>query len=225
MKVAAGILTYNPLANKRKKLLQQTVDSLADADEVVVFDNGSTDVYNIDAEVVQFPRLKGFPHGNTCGYGMNKVAATLKADIVILSNDDIVWKPDAVQTLKEVWAAADDKLTIISGLVEGTYQLPGMEPWNKPYGTVNIAGHNLLLRKSVPGGAWTYRGGHYDRIFPVSTFPGVDDVPACHKLIGSGYPVACMDLAVHEGVVSTWGNGSEQYLTHTREQVFEEYAV
>lgn len=225
MKVAAGVLTYNPLENGRKKLLQETVDSLADCDSVTVFDNGSTDVYDLDAKVVKFPRLKGFPHGNTCGYGMNKIAASLDADILILSNDDVVWKPGAVETLREVWAAADDDLTIISGLVEGTYQLPGQKPWNEPFGTVEVAGHKLLLRRSVPGGAWTLRGAHKDRVFPVSTFPGVDDVPACHQLIKEKKVVACLDLAAHKGTVSTWGNGSDQYLIQTVESVREEFAL
>lgn len=229
MNIVAGILTWKPLTTGRKPLLARTVGSLVGQCETIVFDNGSNEEYDVDTRVIKFPQLSGFPNGNTCGYGMNKIAATLKdhADIVIMSNDDIEWKPDAVQTLKELWAEAPDELTILSGLVEPTFALPDSEPWNKPYGAVDLAGHRMLVRKSVPGGAWTYRTEHHDLIFPVSTFPGVDDVPACHKLQAQGRGVACVDLATNEGVgMSTWGNASyEKLVVETLEDVKAEFGL
>lgn len=215
MKVRAGVLTWNPIDNRRLNLLEQAVASLNTQCDVTVFDNGSTDGFetggHIHAATTHFARVKGFPHGNTCGYGMNKIAATLDADILIMSNDDIIWQPDTVKRLEAMWAAAPDDLTIISGLVEPTFALPDTEPWNKPYGTADLAGEKLLLRKSVPGGAWTFRSADKPLIFPVSTFPGVDDVPACHRLISQRHGVAAVNLADHAGVgQSTWGNASHE---------------
>lgn len=225
MKVAAGVLTWNPVSNGRSSLIGRVRKSLADADTLTVFDNGSSDEHNLADHY--FPRLPGFPHGNTCGYGMNKIANTLRgeADIVILSNDDIVWKPGAVHQLKSMWTEAPDSLTILSGLIEATFALPDTEPWNQPFGASDLAGHRTLIRKSVPGGAWTYRTVDHDLIFPVSTFPGVDDVPACHKLLSMGRTVACVDLAEHEGIgESTWGNAShERFIIQPVESVREEY--
>ena len=224
MSIVAGVLTWNPIANDRLALLDKTVGSL-DC-EVVVFNNGSTDGYTID-QGFDIPRLPGFPHGNTCGYGMNKMAATLDADIIIMSNDDIIWHPDAVQRVEAIWGEAPDDLTILSGLVEPTFALPDTEPWNKPYGTAELAGETILLRKSVPGGAWTFRAVDKPLIFPVSTFPGVDDVPACHRLIAQKRAVAAADLADHAGVgQSTWGNAShERFIVQTRDEVRDEYAI
>lgn len=218
MKISAGILTWNPDSNGRLERLRDCVDSLLDADSVTVFDNGSTDEWDLgdgfqDIPLVRIPRIAGFPHAHTCGYGMNKIAASLDADIIIMSNDDIVWHDGAVETLVKLWREAPDELTIISGLVEPTFALPDTEPWNLPLGTLELAGETLLGRKSVPGGAWTFRGRDKPLIFPVSTFPGVDDVPACHKLTAAGRLVACVDLASHEGIgESTWGNASHQQL-------------
>lgn len=211
MRIAAGVLTWNPLTNQRKKLLRQAVESLAGCDSVAVFDNGSTDVYDLDAEVIKLPRLKGFPHGNTCGYGMNKMAARLDADILVLSNDDVVWASDAVARLKAIWSEAPVGLKIVSGLVEPVFALPGEDPWNQPLFPLDV-GERLVVRKSVPGGAWTLRGADRHLVFPVSTFHGVDDVPACHRLTRRGFSVAAADLAVHHGVESTWGNQSYQRL-------------
>lgn len=227
MRVTAGVLTWNPVSNSRMELLAETVASLAAADRVVVFDNGSMDEWSLDWETITLPRLAGFPHGNTCGYGMNKMSKALDGDIVVLSNDDIAWKPDAVETLREVWAEATDDVTIISGLVEPTFALPGQRPWNEPISALTIADHRLLSRRSVPGGAWTYRNKHQDRIFPVSTFHGTDDVPACHRLVSDGFKVACLDLADHAGVgASTWGNAShDRYVVVPVDRVRAEFGL
>jgi glycosyltransferase involved in cell wall biosynthesis len=222
MKVAAGILCWNQIGNERRELFERCYASIIEAspDVLVVADNGSTDgTAELIAELpegVLFPKLAGSPHGNTCGYGMNKLAATLlvtEPDIIVLSNDDIVWQPDAFDRLRKVWAEVPEDVTIISGLLEPVFSLPNQEPWNKPYGVADVAGEVLMFRKSAPGGAWTFRASDFGLIFPVSTFPGVDDVPACHKLIGQQKGIAALDLAENAGIdASTWGNGSYQQL-------------
>lgn len=221
MKVAAGILTWNPVSHKRFDLLKATVDSLKpQVDRLVIADNGSTDETAdllASDRLVRFPRLAGHPHGNTCGYGMNKLAATLaqtSADILILSNDDIIWDADAAERLKALYTELSDKTIIVSGLVEPEFALPGREPWNAVR-RVDRLGEDVWVRDSVPGGAWTFRRTDVPRIFPVSTFPGIDDVPACERLTLEGFEVAAVELAQHAGIgQSTWGNAShDRYLT------------
>ena len=234
MKVAFGILCHNQKQYGRRSLFKQCLESVqaAQPDHLVVMDNGSTDgtAERVAALVggVAVERIPGYPHGNTCGYGMNKLARTLAAtdaDILVMSNDDISWKPDAVVRLRALWAEMSDKAAIVSGLVEPTFALPNQRPWNEVLGVLEAAGETLWVRRSAPGGAWTFRRDMVDEIFPVSTFPGVDDVPACHRLIENGYLVGAVDLATHAGIQSsTWNNGSHQlYVVETVEQMRERW--
>lgn len=221
MKLAAGILCWNHIDNDRTHLFEQSLKSVREAnpDVLIVADNGSTDgTANLIGDLpegVLFPKIDGFPHGNTCGYGMNKLAGSLlvtEPDIIVLSNDDIVWQPDAFDRLRKVWDEVPDDVTIISGLVEPTFALPNKRPWNDPMGVADVAGEQLLFRRSVPGGAWSFRASDFHLIFPVSVKKGIDDVPACHQLVDSGRGVAAIDLAEHAGIgQSTWGNASHDY--------------
>jgi hypothetical protein len=224
MKVAAGILCWNLHDNRRVDLFDQTLESLrGQADFLLVADNGSTDdtatTVASTGVGVQFPRLTGFPHGNTCGYGMNKLARTLAqqtdGDVFILSNDDIVWQADAVDRLRRLYDVLSKNVAIVSGLVEPEFALPDREPWNQVLEVKTQAGEDVWYRKSAPGGAWTFRRRHLPLIFPVSTFPGIDDVPACDRLRENDFQVAAVDLAAHAGVgQSTWGNAShDRYMT------------
>lgn len=232
MKIAAGILCWNQTKNEREGLFDDCYKSLkeADPDILVVADNGSTDgtAERIGSlpEGICFPRLAGFPHANTCGYGMNKLAATLlthEPDLIVLSNDDIVWQADSMQRLRNLWAEIPEDVKIISGLVEPTFRHPkATEAWNYPYGVSECAGERVMMRKSVPGGAWTFRAEDFPLIFPVSTFKGVDDVPACHRLNEKHLGTGAVDLATHAGADrSTWGNGSQQFMVATAEQTWE----
>lgn len=232
MNVTVGVLTWNPIRTDRLALLDKTVASLEGAD-VTVFNNGSTDGFTVadyefpeGVRAVDLPRVAGWPDAHSCGYGMNKMARTLDGDIIILSNDDIVWHEDAIPTLRAVWKDAPDNLAIVSGLLEPTFALPNQTPWNLPVGTFELGGHRLLVRRSVPGGAWTFRRETIPHIFPVSTFPGVDDVPACNALALKAMAVAALDLADHAGESSTWGNASYERLIHTPlEAVRAEYGL
>lgn len=234
MKVAVGILCHNQKQYGRRTLFKQCLESIqaAGPDHLVIMDNGSTDgtadrIAALDGGVA-VARIPGYPHGNTCGYGMNKLARTLAntdADILVMSNDDIVWEVDAFDRLRKVWNEASDQAAIIAGLVEPTFALPDKTPWNEVLGVLEAAGETLWVRRSVPGGAWTFRRDMVDQIFPVSTFPGVDDVPACHRLLEAGYLLGAVDLATHAGIKSsTWNNGSHDlYVVETLEQMRERW--
>jgi glycosyltransferase involved in cell wall biosynthesis len=232
MRLAAGILCHNQIQYERRELFLESYRSVVSAgpDHLLVADNGSTDgttewIEKMPEGVVWKGPL------STCGYGMNKLAATLKArfqpDIIVLSNDDIIWNEDAFTVLREVWEHAPEDLAVVSGLLEPTFAIPGQEPWNLPTDTLKADGHLLLVRNSVPGGAWSV-GKHYDKVFPVfSTKPGIDDVPACRNLTRLGYRVAAIDLAVNAGIEkSTWSNASYQrFIVDPAEKVKETWGL
>lgn len=211
MKICAAVLTWQQFALERHDLFKQTVRSLSGVDELFLVDNGSTDG---TAEYIR--GLGGYVNAGettTCGYGMNLAAAICNrtdGDIVILSNDDIVWHEGFVDLLRDVWGQMPDDVKIVSGLLEGTF------PWNRPAGLEGP----VLIRETVPGGAWTYRNSDYETVFPVPTKPGWDDVPTCRRLNGQGFRVGAVDLSANLGVdKSSWGNMSYTYQTETVEQV------
>jgi glycosyltransferase involved in cell wall biosynthesis len=216
VRVAVGILCHNQIEHDRRGLFAETLESvrIANPDHLIVADNGSTDgTADLIADMPDGVAWQG--PISTCGYGMNKLAATLidwyAPDIVVLSNDDIVWQTDAFEVLRDVWESAPDDLAIVSGLLEPTFSLPNQEPWNLPTETLKADGHLLLVRNSVPGGAWSFPAKHHGLIFPVFGKKGTDDVPACRKVRKLGYRVAALELARNAGIEkSTWNNGSYQ---------------
>jgi glycosyltransferase involved in cell wall biosynthesis len=212
VKVAAAVLTWQQYETGRHDLFKQTVESLAGAvDHLFVVDNGSTDG---TAEYVK--KLGGYSNPGpvtSCGYGMNLSAAICQlagADLVVLSNDDIIWYPDAIDRLTSIWEMMPEDVKIVSGLLQAGY------PWNQATGREGP----VLIRDTVPGGAWTYRSVDYPLIFPVPTKPGWDDVPTCRRLTNQRFRVGAVDLAEHGGEASSsWGNASHRYEIATVAQV------
>ena len=205
------MLTWQQYETGRHDLFCQTVRSLAGVDLLYLVDNGSTDG---TADYIR--SLGGYSNPaetTTCGYGMNLTAAICAksdADIVVLSNDDVVWRDGWVDRLVDVWARMPDDVKIISGLLQPTYY------WNRPSGREGP----VLIRETVPGGAWTYRAVDYPLIFPVPTRAGWDDVPTCRRLNGAGFRVGAVDLAAHVGEEqSSWGNVSYLYEVETVDEV------
>jgi len=224
-----AVLTHNAIANGRLGLLQQTRESIHVAfPDVFCFllDNGSTDG---TAEVVG--ALEGrkedlyhvgipLPCTNdddvsTPGRGRNKIMELIRAaasyggphdeTIIVLSDDDIAWKPKASDKLTAFWANAPDDVTLVSGLFEPDWH------WNKPCEVVRSGGVSVLIRESAPAAAWTFRAKHWVRFFPlVEEFgPGIvgEDLQACRLLRGAGFRVGQLDLATHLGAnASTHGN-------------------
>lgn len=208
MRIVAAVLTHNAERHGRTEMLRRTVRSLAEADAVIVVDNGSTDgteelVARIGGTVYRAP-----DNVYTCGRGMNVTitAAAKLGDIVVFSNDDICWKPGWREELAEWWAGAPADVAITSGLLEDEY------PWNTSLNTIDVGRVRGLVRATVPGGAWTLRSADWPSIGPVPERVGWDDVPTCRRLVGEGRRVIALDLADHLGVEhSTWGNGSAAF--------------
>lgn len=207
--IAVGILTHNMFDNDRQELFRATLRSLIRPDGVKLYilDNGSTDgtptyVRSLGGTVISDPIT-------TCGHGMNAtigLCAASGADLVVFSNDDIAWKPGALEAVERFWAEAPDDVVIAAGLMEDEF------PWNTVRGRLVSGGVTALVRDTAPGGAWTMRARDWPLIGPVPEAPGWDDVPTCDRLRRKGYRVCQIDLAQHLGEGrSTWGNDSARH--------------
>lgn len=221
MRIAVGIMTYNAESSLRFDLLERTVDSILAAfadDALIILDNGSSDgstdticeMYRSHASIIS--RLGA--ENRTPGAGRNVLMPMLAelgsgSDLIVMSDDDMVWRPDARERLVRFWsdsAHLPHDLLILGGLLEPVY------PWNTP--RMRLAcGDGAVIRDSVPGAAWSmlpeqvkclpgYTAGLYDPDFGY-------DYKHCCQLGVMGLRVAAMDLAEHIGWdASTHGNRS-----------------
>lgn len=217
MKVVAGVLTHNAITNGRMDMLKQCVKSLAaEADEVIVVDNGSS-----DGTADWVASIGGFAYEpddgvTTCGRGMNMVASACAArgDIVVCTTEDTYWRPGWRAVVEPFWVEAPEAIKILCGQLEPQY------PWSVPVGKVTVNGVTGLLRPTVPGPGWTFRSTDWPTIGPVPETHGHDDVPTCLRLVAAGFVLVAVDLLDHVGEgQSTWGNASHQYATPLTEEM------
>jgi glycosyltransferase involved in cell wall biosynthesis len=206
VKIAAAVLTFQAVTHDRVDLLLDTLDSLDEADELLVVDNGSTDgsqdlVHDLGGYVNDAPLT-------TSGHGTNlqaRLLAATDADICVLSDDDMHWRPGWSDRLRSWWADAPDDVALTGCHIEPLF------PWNKVHGTITRGGIPALVRASTGAASWSYRARHYDDIFGPAGIPqqvqGHGDVPACDRIHDRGFRICQIDLADHRGHErSTWGN-------------------
>lgn len=225
MNIVIGVLTHNVITGLRLSLLEETVHSLRRAfvdAPLLVFDNGSVDG---TAEVVaeQFGGIcyESKDENHTPGRGRNILMSLLQRppavadfaaikpdDLVVLSDDDMRWKPEAGDVLTRFWSEALDDIALddvalVSGLLEPIYD------WNTPRGVVESGGVKALWRDSAPAAAWCFPARHWDIIGPLrEQLDGIgEDYHACLRIRGKNMRVCQLDLAEHLGAgLSTWGN-------------------
>jgi glycosyltransferase involved in cell wall biosynthesis len=199
------VLTYNAISTGRDGLLRDAVASLGEADAVYVVDNGSTDG-SADLVASWGGYVNPDPELHTCGYGTNLcayVAYNTLADLVVLSDDDMSWRPGWRRKLESWWDMAPDDIAITGCHLEPEFH------WNAILGGMVCGGVPGLVRESTGAASWSYRRRMTETIFPVpQQVQGYGDVPACDRLrIDKGLRIAQIDLADHAGHgMSTWGN-------------------
>lgn len=207
MNVAIAVLTFEVLRYRRTWLLEGTLASLEQAGApftLLLVDNDSQDG---SAEVV---RSKGGisvqqPDGvRTHGRGMATAiqqAAALAPDIIVFSEDDILWRPGFLPRLIDFWSHAPADVLLCGGLLCDEF------PWNTALGVIRPGGQEALVRLSVAGGPWTFRGCNVSHVLPIPEERGADDVSVCQRAVRAGWRLCEMDLSIHAGeFFSTWGN-------------------
>lgn len=210
LRIGVGVLTHGALMHRRVELLENTVRSLRGAFwpvEPFVVDNGSTD----GSERIVVERFGGrsvrAPDGNTTpGQGVTAVVEQLFAcrpapDLLVLSDDDMLWKPEAGDVLGRFWGADPGSVAILCAHLEPQW------PWNTPRSVHDSGGVRALVRDSAPACAWTLRVDTWRQTVSPLARTWQFDTDACLRVRKAGKTVAQVDLAEHVGWErSTHGN-------------------
>lgn len=204
MRVATVVLTWNPTEHDRLGLLDQTCVSLAaEADEIIVVDNGSTDGTDLSG----YRTYRNTNPNTTSGYGTwtcLRVGAGTGADIVVVSDDDMVWQPGWRDELEAFWFDAPDDILLAGGHLEPAF------PWND----IRKVHDGWVERESTGAASWTTTNpsllAEIGAMWDLTT-QGKWDVYVCRLARSFDYRIAQLDLAEHVGSVSTWGNQTIEY--------------
>lgn len=205
--IRVGVLTFNALSTLRDELVLRTMASIERTfpsayAEWHVLDNGSTDH---SAEALahytkgwHYHRYRGGGH-TTPGAGRNRLVRAMEPrdrDLIVLSDDDMLWRPGAALAVEELWEHAPADLVLASGLLEPVY------PWSEPQGRVTIGdGLQAVQRPTVPAAAWTFPAPNWGLFGPLkeSLHGDGEDVDACKRIASAGGRVVALDLAEHIG--------------------------
>lgn len=218
MKFTVGVLTHNVIKHFRAELLQQTLESIFiafdrlhdstgfDETRIVLYDNGSDDETS-ELEFIDLNRIflitSGDTINNTPGHGINTWIDMIDKDpesIIVCSDDDMFWHPDAKSKLESIWKAAPKELVLVGGFLEPMYE------WNTPRERLELGGVPVLVLDSAPSCAWSFRARDWHLFWPLKEDFG-QDVDACQRLRKAGYRIGQADLADHKGIeYSTWEN-------------------
>lgn len=156
MNVSVVVVTHNCREHVRRCLdeLRATGD-LADADEILVVDNASTDG---TPELVEaaYPEVRLLGLGDNLGFGAanNRGAAAAEGEALLLLNSDAWLEPGALPRLRQ--ALADDPRL---ALVAPRLFYPDGRPQFVWSPEVSIVGEAVqLLRNRIEGSEWSHGG-------------------------------------------------------------------
>jgi GT2 family glycosyltransferase len=209
-KIVVGVVTYNVLVGLRSDVLERTTKSIdiafPDCDRILL-DNGSSDgteEFILESQEIskswQVVFHKPDDGVTTPGRGLNELIKHVlkrKPAVVVLSDDDILWKPEAGETIRKFWSESPEDPVILGGLFEPDWH------WNTPRELITRGGVKALVRDSCPSAAWTFLSKNWSKIGPVSEEFG-HDYETCMDLKEKNKRVAQIDLAEHLG----WGLSS-----------------
>lgn len=180
MRVAVGLVTC-----ERPALLERTLASLGRVDHLQVIDNRPRGTWP----------SKGFAHAAKWAYGTG-------ADVVVLSPDDMEYRPGWLDRLRAFWDMAPPSMALL-----GSCLLPVFDH-SVPFGGIEAGGVKALLRP-VTIAAWSFRRADYE-LTRIPVQRKLWEKTVCWRVAEAGRLIAEADLAVHLGHTdSTMGHERE----------------
>jgi hypothetical protein len=170
MKVAVGLVTC-----ERPDLLKRTLASLRGGGfELCIVDNSPRGTWP----------SRGFAEAASQAYETG-------ADIIVLSPDDMEYRPGWLDSLRSFWNNAPRAVGLL-----GHCLLP-VFPYSVPYGGIEIGGVRALLRP-VTIAAWSFRREDYE-LTRIDVAPKLWEKRVCWRVRDAGRLIAEADLAEHIG--------------------------
>lgn len=202
--IAYGILTHNAISYLRLDLLEKTINSLEFAFPScprIILDNCSVDgtcehISSLDGGLCYCSHDGDSTPGRGDTVLVNHLIE-LGTDIIVISDDDIEWGPEAKDQIVSFWSSAPSEVIVLCCMLEPIWH------WNKPISTLECGGVKTVLRSSAPTAAWTFKSSNWSQIGPFDDGFG-HDYKKCQQLINKGFQIAQVDLAKHIG----WGYSS-----------------
>jgi hypothetical protein len=207
VRIAAAILTFDIYRTGREALFHTTLQSLSAGppDALTVVTAGSTDGTETlvrDLGGIVDPSRSDIWFGETVAIEWCLQQAP---DIVLFSNDDILYAPDWRPRLSAFWQAAPADVLLVSLIMEPSW------PWNTVYDARTIGSERVLLRENAPSAAWSFRARDWRRIGPIPQQKLGSDVTVSRRLRRRSFHLGQLELAQHLGEArSTYGNASWQ---------------
>lgn len=201
--ITLGLLTHRVIDFDRADLLAQTMRSAERAfpsASLWVLDNGSSDgTWDVLKEVasdrwilLRVPSTEPSPPG----LGRNRLVEYmgLKGDLVVLSDDDMVWQEGAEDRLARFFAAAPEDVALVSGFVEPDFAHA------TPREAVEYGGVRGVVRDNAPGCAWAFRPSFWAKYGPMPETPIGEDSEVCARVRADGKRMVSLRLAEHAGL-------------------------
>ncbi len=175
MRVAVGLVTC-----QREALRARTLESLGMTGfELHVIDNS-------------------IPHPGLPALGFARAMAAIlntAADIIVLSPDDMVYRPGWLSRLVTFWGAAPRAVALT-----GHCLLPVFR-WSVPYGGLEAGGIQALLRPTTIA-AWSFRREDAELV-QIEVIPSGWEKAICRRVMAAGRLVCEIDLAEHIGATDS----------------------
>jgi len=203
MNITLGLLTHRAIDFDRVELLEASVRSIERAlptARLYGLDNGSSDgTWDVLKDVTSHRwALLGAPSTEPSppGRGRNRLVEYmgLAGDLLVLSDDDMIWHEGAEDKLTRFFAAAPDDVALVSGFVEPDFAHA------TPRAAVEYGGVRGVVRDNAPGCCWAFRPAFWREFGPQPETPIGEDTEVCGRVLTAGRRMVTIRLAEHLGL-------------------------
>lgn len=115
-------------------------------------------------------------------------------EIIVLSDDDMVWHEGAEDQLARFFAAAPEDVVLVTGFVEPDF------PHATPREAVEYGGVRGVMRDNAPGCAWAFRPSFWREYGPIPEILIGCDSRTCDRVKSDGKRMVALRLADHAGL-------------------------